>query len=74
MNKVFQVEKQHISINLNQSNNCCLESLKVKIIIFYKIAINYLFSPFYYAIISGYTNTQKSYYYVLQLFQLLQPN
>ena len=24
-------EKQDISINLNQSNNCCLYSLKVKI-------------------------------------------
>ena len=28
----------------------------------YKIAINYLLSPLFYAIISAYTNTQKTYY------------
>ena len=45
---------------MNQYNNCCLYSLKSKHLVSIKIARNYLLSPFFYAIISSYTNTEKS--------------
>ena len=44
-------------MNLNESNNCCLYSLKK---LLQNIAMNYLLSPFFYAVISAYTNTQGS--------------
>ena len=53
---IFDSENNFISIKLNSSNNCCLYSLKA----LYKITTNYLLLPFFYAIISAYTYTQKS--------------
>ena len=55
---IFQSKNNIISINFNDSNNCSLHSLKNKDL----VCVNYLLSPFFYAIISIYANTQNCWY------------
>ena len=60
----FERKRKTISINLNQSNHCYFCSFNRKDL----VCINYLLSPFFYAVISVYSSTQKSQNYVLNKF------
>ena len=52
----FESQNNTISMNLNWSKNYCLYSLKKRFSL-QKIAINYLLSSLFHAIVSPYTNT-----------------